>query len=360
MFARLIFAILLAATTVPSMGADAANLFARYAELETYYASGELSERTSGNGEKSAGAFELYFARGRGWRVEHGGEVFVCDGRSLLIRYPSMNAHAFLDFGTETGWQQVLAIEGPATRGLRHHPVLALLEGLPPQDWGVTTSDETLDVRQLYATEPLPWSYGFESPGGDLRSTWYGLRTMEGPSWSARIETESRGADIDASLFDTTPPPTSFDLTEQLVRTGGSSRQHPLVGNPAPPLEGMQTGKTTVLDFWAIWCPPCLEGLPKLNEYVPQLGEGVVVIGVNCDTDAERIAAAKRFVGEKGIAFPQVYAGRGGVPGEWKAGELPMMAVVRPDGIVHDVHVGALRDAATLKKLILDASAAAN
>ena len=43
-------------------------------------------------------------------------------------------------------------------------------------------------------------------------------------------------------------------------------------------------GRVLVLNFWATWCPPCVEELPSLNQFQRQMaGSGVVVVGVSID-----------------------------------------------------------------------------
>lgn len=74
------------------------------------------------------------------------------------------------------------------------------------------------------------------------------------------------------------------------------------------PLANLQGGETRisdyqdqiiVLNFWASWCPPCIEEMPDL-EKVHKDFEGVQVIGYGVDT-AQNI---RRFVDKVSVAFP--------------------------------------------------------
>src|ERR1041384_1412828 len=45
-------------------------------------------------------------------------------------------------------------------------------------------------------------------------------------------------------------------------------------------------GKLLVLNFWATWCPPCVQETPSLSEFARQYaGRGVVVLGISVDKD---------------------------------------------------------------------------
>src|SRR6266700_1545081 len=45
-------------------------------------------------------------------------------------------------------------------------------------------------------------------------------------------------------------------------------------------------GKLLVLNFWATWCPPCIEEIPSLNAFQNHFAKaGVVVLGVSVDKD---------------------------------------------------------------------------
>ena len=52
-------------------------------------------------------------------------------------------------------------------------------------------------------------------------------------------------------------------------------------------------GKPVVLNFWATWCPPCVEEIPSLVALQKQLGDKVVILAVSTDEDED---GYKQFV----------------------------------------------------------------
>jgi peroxiredoxin len=58
-------------------------------------------------------------------------------------------------------------------------------------------------------------------------------------------------------------------------------------------------GRVVVLNFWATWCPPCVEETPSLVRMQARLKDkGVVVLAVSIDDDD---AAYHRFLKEYGV-----------------------------------------------------------
>jgi len=53
-------------------------------------------------------------------------------------------------------------------------------------------------------------------------------------------------------------------------------------------------GKVVVLNFWATWCPPCVEEMPSLVQMQQRMGaKGVTVLAVSVDVDE---GAYQRFL----------------------------------------------------------------
>jgi cytochrome c biogenesis protein CcmG/thiol:disulfide interchange protein DsbE len=61
-------------------------------------------------------------------------------------------------------------------------------------------------------------------------------------------------------------------------------------------------GKVVVLNFWATWCPPCVEETPALNRLQKYIASrNGVVVGVAADEDQ---AKYEKFLREQGVIFP--------------------------------------------------------
>jgi cytochrome c biogenesis protein CcmG/thiol:disulfide interchange protein DsbE len=61
-------------------------------------------------------------------------------------------------------------------------------------------------------------------------------------------------------------------------------------------------GQVVVLNFWATWCPPCVEETPALNRLQQQIdSRGGTVLGVSVDEDE---GAYDKFLREQAVVFP--------------------------------------------------------
>ena len=79
-----------------------------------------------------------------------------------------------------------------------------------------------------------------------------------------------------------------------------------LDGNSVNSADLFRDKKVTVINFWATWCPHCVDELPELEKFNKELeAQGCQVIGICEDADTDG-AEAKKILGEKGVTYTNI------------------------------------------------------
>lgn len=109
-------------------------------------------------------------------------------------------------------------------------------------------------------------------------------------------------------------------------------------------------GKVILLNFWATWCPPCREEIPRFIELYNQYrGHGFQMIGVSLDTVGP--AVVEEFARKYGINYPILIANEevveeyGGVRG------IPTTFVIDRQGKVFQKYTG-YREKETFERVL--------
>lgn len=91
-------------------------------------------------------------------------------------------------------------------------------------------------------------------------------------------------------------------------------------------------GKLLVLNFWATWCPPCVQELPSLNAMAKTMAsQGVVVVGVSVDKNQQ---AYRRFVERARISFETARDPEAHLSSDFGTYKFPETYIIGRDGRV--------------------------
>jgi cytochrome c biogenesis protein CcmG/thiol:disulfide interchange protein DsbE len=98
-------------------------------------------------------------------------------------------------------------------------------------------------------------------------------------------------------------------------------------------------GQVVVLNFWASWCPPCVEETPSLNELQQTIApQGGTVLGISVDEDP---GAYEKFLQDASVSFPTYDDTSGKTPGIYGTSMYPETYVINRDGDIARKIVGA-------------------
>jgi peroxiredoxin len=97
-------------------------------------------------------------------------------------------------------------------------------------------------------------------------------------------------------------------------------------------------GEVVILNFWSIWCGPCLAEMPSLNKlYLEFKDKGLMVIGV-AEDPAEK--PVKSYIQEKGLAFPILMDKERKVYFKYSLFGIPVTFLIDKKGVIVEKFIG--------------------
>jgi thiol-disulfide isomerase/thioredoxin len=92
-------------------------------------------------------------------------------------------------------------------------------------------------------------------------------------------------------------------------------------------------GKVLVLNFWASWCPPCIEEMPALDRIQREFADkNVLIVGIGIDSPSN----IREFLQKTPISYPIVIGGLEGSNISRQMGNaqgaLPYTVIINPKG----------------------------
>lgn len=229
-----------------------------------------------------------------------------------------------------------------------------------------------LSVRDLGSTEPEDWTDLGEARGDVTVPAGKELQLIVGPKYSGDISPladlgptdlqelhmkEVQVGDAGLAHLKGLTSLRLLNLSGKQVRV--TAKPHPLLGKPLGELKFTSTkgeqidisqykGKVVLVDFWAVWCRPCINELPNvLDTYSKYHDDGFEIIGISLDSSREKL---EKFIKENNMPWPQYFDGKG-----WKneistgfgIHSIPSTFLLDGQGIVRHVNLrgSALKNA---------------
>jgi thiol-disulfide isomerase/thioredoxin len=119
-------------------------------------------------------------------------------------------------------------------------------------------------------------------------------------------------------------PALALELAPQPAEDGG------------PTFEAVVSGRVAVIDFWATWCRPCRDSVPKLVRLDAAYRDaGLAVVGVDV---GERPATVRAFADDAGISYPLFVDPTFAFADAMQAREVPTLLIVDAQGVVVQRH----------------------
>lgn len=134
------------------------------------------------------------------------------------------------------------------------------------------------------------------------------------------------------------PEPTNDVLN---IFTGNYQRLQllDLNGNPVELSDFM--GKSVLINFWATWCPPCLEEMPLIETYAVRYEDELVVLAINA---GENKNVVREFAEQHGFSFNILLDPTNSAAGKFFVYGYPTTMFFDEAGYIQSTHIGELNE----------------
>lgn len=100
-------------------------------------------------------------------------------------------------------------------------------------------------------------------------------------------------------------------------------------------------GTPVFIDFWAAWCPFCVEEMPEIEKVHQEFRDRLVVLGIH-RTETENVSKGTEFAKERGVTYMLLKDSTGQVYKTLTGGRnfMPYAVYIDKNGVIKNVKAG--------------------
>lgn len=100
-------------------------------------------------------------------------------------------------------------------------------------------------------------------------------------------------------------------------------------------------GKPVFIDFWAAWCPFCIEEMPEIEKVHQEFGDKWIVLGIH-RTDTEGVDKGGQFAKERGVTYRLLKDPTGQIYKNFTGGRnfMPYAIYLDKEGVIQKIKAG--------------------
>ena len=118
--------------------------------------------------------------------------------------------------------------------------------------------------------------------------------------------------------------------------------------------------KAVLIDFWATWCPPCVDEIPTIKSIAETYrDQGLEVVGVSLDRDEQ---ALRDFVKEENLSYVQVFEKEKArsITKSYGVWGIPSVFLINKNGVINAMKLRGNHTEQAVKALLANGSISTN
>lgn len=97
----------------------------------------------------------------------------------------------------------------------------------------------------------------------------------------------------------------------------------------------LEKGKFTLIDFWEVWCGPCIKSFPKVEKLSKKYHDDLQIVGIVTESEE----SAVKLIEKKGVTFLNLFGDKN-IHKEYQVNSYPRYFLIDRNGIVQKEYFG--------------------